>query len=129
MLFSNTTYHLSPSLPQETFEFIQHILETNGATSTDDAQSFTDVDVVVTDTPWFERWQIFKELQQRDAEAAKSKKKAATSGGGGDSWGHTDDGKKNGEKKERWIVTPKWAEHSVILGKVQPCVPLLLHTH
>jgi mediator of DNA damage checkpoint protein 1 len=124
MLFSNTTYHLSPSLPPETYEFIQHILETNGATSTNDAQSFTDVDVVITDTPWFERWQIFKELQQRDAENAK---KAATSGGGeGDSWGHTDDGKKDGEKKERWIVTPKWVERSVVLGKVQPCVFFVL---
>ncbi|KAH6890227.1 hypothetical protein BKA70DRAFT_1442221 [Coprinopsis sp. MPI-PUGE-AT-0042] len=116
MLFSNTTYHLSSSIPPETFDLVQHILDTNGATSTNDTERLQDVDVVITDTPWFEGWQAFKDLQQRESGDNTAGRRKA----GGDSWGYTEDGKEDGEKKERWTVTPKWVERSAVLGKVQP---------
>ncbi|KAH6906233.1 hypothetical protein BKA70DRAFT_439614 [Coprinopsis sp. MPI-PUGE-AT-0042] len=116
MLFSNTTYHLSPSIPPETFDLVQHILDTNGATSTNDTERLQDVDVVITNTPCFEGWQAFKDLQQRESGDNTAGRRKA----GGDSWGYTEDGKEDGEKKERWTVTPKWVERSAVLGKVQP---------
>lgn len=97
MLFASFRYHISPSLSSTRIEELKHVLDSNGACEAASSEAWwKEANLVVSNSLKFEGWE---QVEERNA----LKK----------------------EEEEVYIVTDKWVDRSLVLGKTQSCVQLL----
>jgi mediator of DNA damage checkpoint protein 1 len=96
MLFASFNYHISPSFPSPRIEELKHVLDSNGASEVAASGEgwLKEVNLVVTNSMRFEGWEDVKERNES---------------------------RKEGEA-EVYIVTDKWVDRSLVLGKTQSYV-------
>ena len=95
MPFASFKYHISSSFPSHRIEELKHVLDRNGASEVgNDEEWWKEVNLVVSNSMWFEGWEEVKERNEK---------------------------RKTGEEgvEEVYVVTDKWVDRSLVLGKTQ----------
>jgi mediator of DNA damage checkpoint protein 1 len=95
MPFASFKYHISPSFPSCRIEELKHVLDCNGASEVGNGEGWLkEVNLVVSNSMKFEGWEEVKERNER---------------------------RKAGEEavEEVYVVTDKWVDRSLVLGKTQ----------
>ena len=95
MPFASFKYHISPSFPPHRIEELKHVLDRNGASEVENSEEWLkEVNLVVSNSMKFEGWEEVKERNERRKEGDES-------------------------VEEVYIVTDKWVDRSLVLGKTQ----------
>ena len=97
MLFASFKYHISPSFTFTRIEELKHVLDRNGAHEA----GLKEVNLVITNSMKFEGWEEVKEKNESRKTAVRGE-----------------------EAEEVYVVTDKWVDRSLVLGKVQSYVLL-----
>ena len=95
MPFASFIYHISPSFSSQRIEELKHVLDRNGASEVEKGEGWLkEVNLVVSNSMRFEGWEEVKERNER---------------------------RKAGEEgvEEVYVVTDKWVDRSLVLGKTQ----------
>ena len=103
MLFASFKYHISPSFPSTRIEELRHVLERNGASSCDGEAWLKEVNLVVSNSTKFEGWEDVKERNERKR-------------------------LEGGDGEEVYVVTDKWVDRSLVLGKIQSYILFFFYT-